>query len=431
MKIKFHHILAIFLVTLFLDFDYEGPFIRLRIIDGFLLILLAVMIISAKSIKVINHPVVWCMYVFIFYIILNGFTKVDMPTVLKEGLQLVEYLFLLHLIAKATDESEKRKEFLNILFWGTGAVAIYSMVYHISRGVYSGYKDLDAAKHAFAFFALLAVIRYFSEVKRKNTNLLLLLISLLMVFLAGERKGWAGLVTGIIVFVLLQTKSNLSRRNLNAIVFFFAALIVLWLVIAFYISGNEKFHYINRQLVSLTDFVNHLISSSDDEAYASRSNEERIFMINYGMKLFYQYPLFGVGVDQFRSYMSEASYGLINHDAHNFYLKILVEDGTIGIFLYLLPLTIVLLNLLKKNRNLSPEIALGARIIIALFFLGAFVNLFLAGKALSWFYIILPAGMLMGLNKEIKSLSYEEEENEEEEPAAVEEISYEHGGSFA
>jgi len=37
-----------------------------------------------------------------------------------------------------------------------------------------------------------------------------------------------------------------------------------------------------------------------------------------------------------------------------------------------------------------------------LFLLGSVVNAFLAAKALSWYYLILPCGMLLGINKELE-----------------------------
>src|SRR4051812_14012228 len=156
MKIKFHHILALFIVTLFLDLDFELSFVRVRIIDFFLVGLTILMILSAGQLKIFNNAAASSLYVLIVYILLNGIVKVPFSSIIKETMQLVEYIFIMHLIAEATNESKKRKEFLDILFWGTGCIAFCSMMYNVAGGHYADYKNLDAPKHTFAFFALLA-----------------------------------------------------------------------------------------------------------------------------------------------------------------------------------------------------------------------------------------------------------------------------------
>src|SRR4051812_46104413 len=104
MKIKFHHVLAVFILTLFFDVDYELSFVRVRIIDVFLLVLVALMILSSGRLKAINNPASFSLYFLIVYILLNGVIKVSFSSVIKETMQLFEYVFLMHLIAEATNE---------------------------------------------------------------------------------------------------------------------------------------------------------------------------------------------------------------------------------------------------------------------------------------------------------------------------------------
>lgn len=123
MKIKFHHILAFFILTLFFDIDLELSFIRLRIMDFFLMLLIILMILSGGYFKIKNNSAAISLYIFIVYILFNGVLKVTLSGALKEAFQLLEYVFIMHLIANATNESKKRKEFLDVLFWGTGCIA--------------------------------------------------------------------------------------------------------------------------------------------------------------------------------------------------------------------------------------------------------------------------------------------------------------------
>lgn|GEM_PF-5777199 len=398
MKIKFHHVLAFFLVTLFFDLDYESPLIRLRIIDGFLVVLVVLMILSVGRFKTNNNAAAMSFYIFMIYILVNGVLKIGFSTTIKEFFQLIEYVFIMHLIAKATDESKKREEFMNVLFWGTGCVAIFSVIYNVSRGNYTDYKDLDAPKHSFAVFALFAVANLITSKKKTLFQLITVFFALIILLLSGERKGWVGFIAGGGVFTYLQLKASLSKKNIQAIVTFMVIVVIVGIITELYFVSQPELRYLDRQLSSFSDVSN--IFSDDNSQFASRSDEDRIFMFNLGLELFANNPISGVGIDQFRRYVEEATHGW-SHDAHNFYLKVLAEEGIIGIVLFFIPLFLIFIDLWKKSKNKTPHIATAAHILMGLFLLGGLVNFFLAAKALSWFYIILPCGMLLGLNKEL------------------------------
>lgn len=352
-----------------------------------------------KYFKINNSASSITFYLFIIFLSVNGILKVSFSDAIKETIQLVEYIFLMHFIAEATDEHTKRKEFLNILFWGVGCIAFYSMLFNVSQGDYTDYKDLDSPKHSFAYFALLAIIRLFNADKKTISKFVIAFVALIMLLLSGERKGWAGFIAGSFLFVYLQIKSSFNKKTINAIVTFAMIVVAVGGITVLYLTTNPEFHYLNRQLSSFSD-ITHFISD-DNSGYESNSDQVRIFMLNYGIQLFLKYPITGIGVDQFHDFITRDTFGMISHDAHNFYLKILVEDGAIGMFLFLLPLFFIFIELWKKTKNQLLFIRQDARIILALFLLGSVVNGFLAAKALSWFYIILPCGMILGLNKEL------------------------------
>ncbi len=399
MKIKFHHILALFVITLFFDLDFELSFVRLRILDFCLVGVGVLMILSAGRMKTMHNGAALSLYVLIIYILVNGLFKVSAASIVKEIIQLIEYIFLMHLIAEATREPEKRKEFINILFWGTGIIAFSSMMYNVAGGKYANYKNLDAPKHSFAFFALLAVIRLFSSQKKSVFQFGIVLVALMMLLLSGERKGWAGFLAGSAVFTFLQIRSSNSLKNIRTITTFFVLVGVVGLLTVLVLIAMPQFHYLDRQLTSLSDVSNMFSGKSND--YASGSDEERVFMLNFGIRLFQKYPVSGIGIDEFHTYIAQETHGLIKHDAHNFYLKMLVENGAIGLSLFLLPLLLIFVELWKLAKNRIPHISRDSRIAIALFFLGSVVNLFLAGKALSWLYVILPCGLILGINREL------------------------------
>ena len=408
MKIKFHHVLAFFILTLFFDIDFELSFVRLRILDFYLVGLVILMILSAGKLKITNNPATTGLYILIVYLLLNGILKVSFSSIIKEVIQLLEYLLLMHLIAEATNEPKKRQEFLDILFWGTGCIAFYSMMYNVAGGKFADYKDLDSPKHSFAFFALLAVARLLSSKRKSLLQLSLVFLGLVMLLLSGERKGWAGFVIGSAFFIYLQIKSSYSKKNIGGIINFFTLIGGSATVLILIFLSLPQFQYLSRQLTSLSDIGNAFSGGTDK--YASISDQQRIFMFTFGIQLFLRYPVSGIGIDEFKDYIIRETHGAISHDAHNFYLKILVENGIIGLILFFIPLVLIFIELWKLSKNKIPHISRVARIVIALFFLGSVVNFFLAGKALSWLYVILPCGMILGLNKELVSYNNEKKE---------------------
>lgn len=365
------------------------------------------MILSAGKMKITNNPASGFLYLLMLYFLVNGITKVNFSSIIKETIQLFEYIFLMHLIAEATNEPKKRKEFLDILFWGTGCIAFYSMLYNVGNGKYANYKDLDSPKHSFAFFALLGVVRFFTSHRKTLFQLMLVFLGLAMLLLSGERKGWLGFFVGGAFFTYLQLKSSITKKNINGILTFFTIVGGAAFAMILVLVSMPQFEYLTRQLTSMTDVAN--VFSNTSSKYASLSDEERIFMFNFGIHLFQRYPITGIGIDEFKDYLVRETHGMINHDAHNFYLKVLVENGVIGMILYMVPLILIFTELWKLTKSKIPHISKDARTVLALFFLGSVVNFFLAGKALSWLYVILPCGMILGMKKELQFYKKEKE----------------------
>jgi hypothetical protein len=412
MKIKFHHWLAIAIVTLFLDIDLKLGFARIRIIDVWLLSTMAISVLQFKFLKLgASNAIVKSFYVFLAYVMLNGILKVSIAEVIKELIQQIEYIYLAFLIARELANPKTRTEFITIIFWGTGAVALYSMYYHVSRGHYSGYKDLDGPKHAFAYFAVLGVLRYMTNDKRSVFQIVIILWSFVMMLLSGERKGWAGAILALSLFVLVQFNTQKNKRKLFTLLRIFVISIVFLSSSVIFLSGLSEFKYFDRQLGSVTDFVAHLTESDDKDQFTSQSNAERVFMLNYGMILFYKDPFTGIGIDQFSIYVSKYTGGDIDVDAHNFYLKILVEQGAVGLMLFIITNVLIVSNLWRKIKNKDPAYTQYACFILAIYVLGVAVNLFLAGKALNWFYIITPIGMILSLERQMQNDRIKQDED--------------------
>ncbi|MFB6224988.1 MAG: hypothetical protein ABEI13_00850, partial [Candidatus Paceibacteria bacterium] len=122
----------------------------------------------------------------------------------KELLQGIEFIFLIHLVTHATKRPDDRRRFLRTLHVGLGIIAVVTALLHIVNGRYSGYKFLaelgytatQPQKYAFGLFGLTAFVFWMGE--RKNVHTLsVLVVAILLCFLSGERKGWMALVAAV------------------------------------------------------------------------------------------------------------------------------------------------------------------------------------------------------------------------------------------
>ena len=123
-----------------------------------------------------------------------------------------------------------------------------------------------------------------------------------------SRGGYVGLLVGVITVGALQSKKYLV----------FALLLVI---------GWQ---------VALPDSVQQRIAMTKDSGSASgqldSSSEERIALWKDALSLFARNPLTGTGLGTYADMGRVGPY----RDTHNYYVKVLVETGAVGLFLFLL-----------------------------------------------------------------------------------------------
>jgi O-antigen ligase len=143
-------------------------------------------------------------------------------------------------------------------------------------------------KRSWAKFALLALI---------------LVNSYCIIFLY-SRGAYLGLCAGLFILFLVKNQKML---------------IPLILVLVFW------------QVVLPQKAIDRIKGTTNEYGELDESSELRLVMWEKGMELFKGSPLVGIGYGVFR--MMDFGTGL--HDTHNIYVKILVEQGVIGILLFL------------------------------------------------------------------------------------------------
>jgi hypothetical protein len=237
------------------------------------------------------------------------------------------------------------------------AVMAYNILWHVTHDYMTGWKRLDAPKMAFLFSTML--LTYYAlkhQTEPSRGTLAATMISPLMLpilLLSGERKAMLFfLICGLLY--LVHAKPFLRPTGWLAI---FGALAI---AIALAPSLLE-IPYVEKQVGSILAPIStaELWIYSPSEYFAeSLSNAQRVFATKIGMELFIQRPITGVGTNAYQEIVwTRFSYlpPVMVNSIHSEFLRVLVENGVVGLLLFSLPLVrAVSFILVSKARNTLP-----------------------------------------------------------------------------
>lgn len=204
----------------------------------------------------------------------------------------------------------------------------YTIYWHISNGFYFQWKRLGEPKALFDLLPLMAAAWIWSR-NRFPAVLGVLLLALVgvLILLSGERKAYVAFILALALM--------LNPRHPLAYLAPLAALAGVYFAVQLF-----DVPYITRQVNTLLALVG-LVPAPD-----SISSVQRAWQLHVGMILFNTSPLFGVGTNGFseitRRMYSENFVGL-----HGEFLRILVENGIVGLTAYLLLLGGVVARLIR------------------------------------------------------------------------------------
>ena len=141
-------------------------------------------------------------------------------------------------------------------------------------------------------------------------------ICIVMALITGSRKGIFQIILYFGLYILLQ--KGLTKK-IKAI-----AIAVILFVIGAYIIQKYEFlgyAYIERMLGII------------DSSYDDGSVEARDFLMQTGIDIFKQRPIFGAGSDAVRSYLGYVGNKNVNY-SHSNYIELLASFGIVGTFIY-------------------------------------------------------------------------------------------------
>jgi len=341
-------LLCLAIATLFVEFEFHaGGKIRLFDIIGFPAALAYITYaIICRRFRLGFNVVIIAAF---FAILAFGALKQGSQTFIREGIQGVEMVVFAWAVSLAAPRFNWEAVKIYFLLYAVGMIA-FVVIWHISHGYLTGWKELVASKTMFNF-GLPIIFGYLIFAKRQATLLEYACIALLGIILifSGERKAQ--------IAFLICVGLSIYGGYLNVVVAS-AGGAVLAIALSAAIIANP---YLARQLTSLTQGNGvHDMSFAQlvmNEEGNSPSDLQREFVDRLSVPLVKEHPLFGVGTDGFLPYLSDA-WGpylpeYMRLGIHGEFQRTLVENGFVGLFLYCIPWVRSLLWLLLNRRNLS------------------------------------------------------------------------------
>ncbi len=196
------------------------------------------------------------------------------------------------------------------------------------------------------FFPLLFFYLY--KDKKNFFILAILFISIIVIFLSGERMPFLQLIFGLTISLLI-----LYDLTIKSFLYFLS---VIFLIISIVLISPSSFDRYKNTLSGITSLFNDI---KYDKFISKKLSQDGIYdyflNFNSGILLWKKDPYFGNGFRYYKnncktSLSASHAQGCSTHP-HNIYIEILSDYGLFGLTLYLAFLISLSLNFLKNNEN--------------------------------------------------------------------------------
>lgn len=198
-------------------------------------------------------------------------------------------------------------------------------------------------------FALGVMISlYFVISNKKYFNYIFVALFTVITMFSGSRKGLLMCVIAIILYPILSYTQK-EKRNVLKLVFRIVLIILVVMLVYYFVMNNKMFY----DVIGVR--IESMIKSFEGDTSADGSINERNFYAKKAIELFKMNPVFGYGMNNFRTYMSEINYSHITY-SHNNFTELLSTLGIVGFSIYysfIIKLVIDSIILLLKKRTLN------------------------------------------------------------------------------
>lgn len=223
--------------------------------------------------------------------------------------------------------------------------------------------------------------------------------------MSGEKKGWVAFFLSISIIYILNTYrpqirnlAKIKKPKPKNVIFHGVAGVAVFLLL--FIGWQVP--KLQKQFNSLTTAFSAVLSQNVDNymKIEDASTRNRLYLLSISLQSFKENPFLGLGTEQFKGIsekMAEGKSGIAGNGAHSIYQQVLVDNGLLGLGLLLALFITMARRAIWLSRNVEFARSVPVTFAIGMVFYGIFVNAFLGGGVLNFFFYIVPAGAIVGL----------------------------------
>lgn len=242
------------------------------------------------------------------------------------------YVFIINacIYAYLTTSPHQIYPLIKSLIWGSVIANIYAftrygiMVFILYRGAEGiGNANIYGAHSAIGLVLSFFIIKTDRELSQKGRYLYSFLMVLLGIFtiLSGSRKVYIYIAVPFVMYYILKNNNPIKAlRNVVAILLCIFVLIQIMMKVPFlYDNIGSKVELM----------ISGLMGGESDA-----STSTRMALINYGLEMFRQNPIFGHGLGNYVVLLHIINPNFASFYAHNNYIELLVDCGIVGTLIY-------------------------------------------------------------------------------------------------
>ena len=330
---KYNIIFVALILSVFIHIRFETQLVIIRPFDFITVITFLYLIFKKEEVKEKISPGFY--YIFPF-LIFHSFSALFVSTdnFLRETLQVILIIIFAFILSDLKPKINYRKIIYYLLI-GSVFLMTFVIVWHIRNNIWVGWKQLPDTRILFTtvaifLFAYLNTIEISQKHKFKIFIMFVGLFSILL--LSGERKA-------ILVFLFLMIMHYTYGFPLRSII----AVVITYSILVF-LANTVDNEYVARILISLlriteTGNIDFTLQTGMLKEADSYSNLQRAFAFNISKEYFLRNPIIGIGTNNFILTLNNEHHYLPDFlmvGIHNEFFRIPVENGLVGLFLYLM-----------------------------------------------------------------------------------------------
>ena len=337
----------------------------------------------------------WFVLGFAAYVAMTALWAQSSSNAVQKATTIVEILLCMTVLYWHYSHKDSTEKLLKAVMWGSYVIVLYTLMQYGLDGIMEAVENEERFSVEFANINAVSMVSsvavviniHFWRRKIQRVSAVFALPALLVVGASGSRKALVLLLLGFVLVYLFDLRSkNAVIQVFKVLLFAVIALAVIRLILmlpVFSVAANR-----------LDRMIQGFLGTGD----ADSSTKKRMMYVEYGWKIFKQYPIFGVGYNNTYLHM-DALIGDGNY-LHNNFLEVLASGGIVGFIIYYAKyvyLIVMLFRLKLHNHKHSPVVM--ALLLVLLVMDWGVVSYY---SKQTYFYLMLYFVHLQNVKREIR-----------------------------